>query len=154
MNYLQLKEYLGVTNDEYAIVKLTEKSKEVLEEEEPVVMKMAKEQEHPAKVKSEKGKKSRKGLAAGLGGAQFTEREEALFEKLRTLRAEIAKEEKVPPYIVFSDKTLTHMCICLLYTSILQVKQLVCRPSTIKQPGVLKKRLSLSNRTAAAGNRG
>ena len=74
-------------------------------------MKMAKEQEHPAKVKSEKGKKSRKGLAAGLGGAQFTEREEALFEKLRTLRAEIAKEEKVPPYIVFSDKTLTHMCV-------------------------------------------
>ena len=74
-------------------------------------MKMAKEQEHPAKVKSEKGKKSRKGLAAGLGGDQFTEREEALFEKLRTLRAEIAKEEKVPPYIVFSDKTLTHMCV-------------------------------------------
>ena len=111
MNYLQLKEYLGVTNDEYAIVKLTEKSKAVLEEEEPVVMKMAKEQEHPAKVKSEKGKKSRKGLAAGLGGAQFTEHEEALFEKLRTLRAEIAKEEKVPPYIVFSDKTLTHMCV-------------------------------------------
>ena len=24
--------------------------------------------------------------------------------------AEIAKEEKVPPYIVFSDKTLVHMC--------------------------------------------
>ena len=24
---------------------------------------------------------------------------------------EIAREEKVPPYIVFSDKTLTHMCI-------------------------------------------
>ena len=23
----------------------------------------------------------------------------------------IAKEEKVPPYIVFSDKTLTHMCV-------------------------------------------
>ena len=34
-----------------------------------------------------------------------------LFEKLRAVRTEIAKEEKVPPYIVFSDKTLTHMCI-------------------------------------------
>ena len=27
------------------------------------------------------------------------------------LRAEIAREEKVPPYIVFSDKTLVQMCI-------------------------------------------
>lgn len=30
---------------------------------------------------------------------------------LRALRTETAREEKVPPYIVFSDKTLTHMCI-------------------------------------------
>lgn len=111
MNYLQLNEYLTVTNDEYAIVKLTERSKSVLEEEAPVVMKMAKEQDHPAKVKTEKGKKSRKNVAAGFSGADFTENDEALFEKLRALRAEIAKEEKVPPYIVFSDKTLTHMCV-------------------------------------------
>lgn len=34
-----------------------------------------------------------------------------MFEKLRSLRAAIAREEKVPPYIVFSDKTLVHMCI-------------------------------------------
>lgn len=111
MNHLQLNEYLMVTNDEYAVVKLTEKSKLVLTEGEPVVMKMAKEQEHPAKVKGEKGKKSPKGLAAGFSGTEFTEDDEALFEKLRMLRTEIAKEEKVPPYIVFSDKTLTHMCI-------------------------------------------
>ena len=30
---------------------------------------------------------------------------------LRALRTETAREEKVPPYIVFSDKTLTHICI-------------------------------------------
>ena len=41
----------------------------------------------------------------------FTEKEVGLFEKLRTLRLEIAREEKVPPYIVFSDKTLAHMCV-------------------------------------------
>ena len=39
------------------------------------------------------------------------ERDEPMFEKLRSLRAAIAREEKVPPYIVFSDKTLVHMCI-------------------------------------------
>ena len=38
------------------------------------------------------------------------EADEALFGRLRKLRAEIAKEEQVPPYIVFSDKTLILMC--------------------------------------------
>ena len=50
-------------------------------------------------------------MAAGISGAEFTENDEKLFEKLRELRSIIAKEEKVPPYIVFSDKTLTHMCV-------------------------------------------
>ena len=36
--------------------------------------------------------------------------DQALFERLRVLRMEIAKEEKIPPYIVFSDKTLISMC--------------------------------------------
>lgn len=111
MNYMLLNEYMMVTNDEYMIVKLTEKSKPVWEEKESVVMKMAKEQEHPAKTKSEKEKKGRKRLEAGVPGAEFTQAQERLFEKLRVLRSEIAREEKVPPYIVFSDKTLTHMCV-------------------------------------------
>ncbi len=113
MNYLQLQEFLAVTNDEYAIVKLTGKSRTVLEGKERLIMKMAKEQERQPKEKAEgeKGRKNRKGLAAGMAGDAFTEKEERLFEKLRALRLEIAREEKVPPYIVFSDKTLTHMCL-------------------------------------------
>lgn len=107
INHLQLYGYLNVTNDEYAVVKLAEKSKEVFLEEEPIVMKMAKEQEHPAKVKKEKKRKG----AAGFADDEFTKAEEEMFERLRALRAEIAREEKVPPYIVFSDKTLVHMCI-------------------------------------------
>jgi ATP-dependent DNA helicase RecQ len=34
---------------------------------------------------------------------------DALFEKLRSLRRQIAQKNKVPPYIVFSDKTLFEM---------------------------------------------
>ncbi len=108
INHLQLYGYLHVTNDEYAIVKLTEKSEAVLLGEEQISMKMAKEQEYPAKVKREK---RRKGVLSGLGDMEFTEAEEKLFERLRALRTEIAREEKVPPYIVFSDKTLIHMCL-------------------------------------------
>lgn len=104
VNYLLLQEILVVTNDEYAIVKLTENSRRIIEEGEPVVMKMAKEQE--AREKSEKKPKKSK-----MAGVSLSEADEKLFEKLRTLRSEIAREEKVPPYIVFSDKTLTHMCV-------------------------------------------
>ena len=106
INHLQLYGYLNVTNDEYAIVKLTEKAASVLSGEERIEMKMAKEQEHPAKTKT---MKKRKGAA--FQEHEFTRQEEELFEKLRMLRTEIAKEEKVPPYIVFSDRTLVHMCI-------------------------------------------
>ena len=48
INYLLLNEFLTVTNDEYAIVKLTAKSEEVLGDEAQITMKMAKEQEHQA----------------------------------------------------------------------------------------------------------
>ena len=70
--------------------------------------KLAKEQ---TKSEQETQKKSRKKKSALAGSGEFTEAEENLFETLRKLRAQIAKEEKVPPYIVFSDKTLAHMCI-------------------------------------------
>ncbi len=109
MNYLMLNEFLTVTNDEYSIVKLTEKSKAVLADGGSVVMKMAKEQEHTAKIKEEK--KSKKNKMSAASGAGLSEKDEELFETLRALRMEIAKEEKVPPYIVFSDKTLVHMCM-------------------------------------------
>ncbi len=36
-----------------------------------------------------------------------------IFEKLRELRLKIAKENEIPPYIVFSDKTLKEMSIKL-----------------------------------------
>lgn len=34
-----------------------------------------------------------------------------LFEILRKIRKEIADREKVPPFVVFSDKSLKDMCV-------------------------------------------
>lgn len=104
INYLTLKEYLILTNDEYPILRLSDQSEEILVQEEPLIMKVAKEREE-SKAKKEKKAKKKK-----LSGADLTEADEGLFEKLRALRMGIAKAEKVPPYIVFSDKTLIHMC--------------------------------------------
>ena len=108
LNQLQLDGYITATNDEYAVLRLTTKAGSVLNNEETVWMKLAKEQ---TKSEQETQKKSRKKKSALAGSGEFTEAEENLFETLRKLRAQIAKEEKVPPYIVFSDKTLAHMCI-------------------------------------------
>ena len=37
--------------------------------------------------------------------------DEALFERLRVIRKRIAGENHVPPYVIFSDKTLHEMCV-------------------------------------------
>ena len=39
------------------------------------------------------------------------EKDQGLFERLRALRREIAREENIPPYLVFSDRTLVDMCV-------------------------------------------
>ena len=113
MNHLQLQGYLNVTADAYAVVKLTELSEELIRGEVQVLMKLPREEPEDKK-KPEKGGKARRrrqSLAADLHAEAFTEKEEKLFEELRALRMKIAKEEHVPPYVVFSDKTLVHLCI-------------------------------------------
>ena len=106
VNFLMLHEFLSVTNDEYAIVKLTKNSAHILQGAETLIMKMPKEQERLVK---EQAKGRTKKSMAGI--SLLTEEDQKLFEKLRLLRMEIAREEKVPPYIVFSDKTLLSMCV-------------------------------------------
>ena len=102
-NYLVLRDYLALTDDGYTIVKLTDSSESLLEGEKHLTMKMPKEQELR---KKEKRSRFSKASAGELG-----EQDETLFQRLRALRLEIAREEKIPPYMVFSDKTLIHICI-------------------------------------------
>ena len=99
LNHLLIQEYLILTEDEYPVLKLTKRSGELLEGEALVVMKVAKEREATKAAKREK-----------RPSGQDVEVDRELFEKLRALRLQIAKQERIPPYIVFSDKTLIHMC--------------------------------------------
>lgn len=99
LNHLLIYGYLYLTDAEYPVLELTEKSWEVLNGA-TVIMKAAKEQ--PRKIKEKKPKKP--------AFRDDVEVDYELFDKLRLLRTEIARKEKVPPYIVFSDKTLLHMC--------------------------------------------
>lgn len=55
---------------------------------------------------------------------ELTDQEYLLYENLRNLRFELAKEEHVPPYIIFTNQTLANMCIRQPHTleEILEVK--------------------------------
>ncbi|MBO5336033.1 MAG: DNA helicase RecQ [Lachnospiraceae bacterium] len=103
LNFLLMNGYLDTTEDEYNIVKLTEKSQAVSAGKEAVMMKLPRTQELEKAAKKEK--KGRKGSILGVPHG------DSLFESLRALRSVIAREEKVPPYLIFSDKTLEHMCV-------------------------------------------
>ena len=55
----------------------------------------------------------KKGRTASFGSASFGSAsfgDDALFDRLRSLRKRIADEIGRPPYVVFSDATLRDMC--------------------------------------------
>lgn len=81
--------------DRYPVLKITEKGKKVLFGNE--------------KVQGIKREEPKKKPRAGKGSG-FEQYDEALFERLRVLRKKLADGQGVPPYIVFSDKTLHEMC--------------------------------------------
>ncbi|MCR4892667.1 MAG: RecQ family ATP-dependent DNA helicase [Lachnospiraceae bacterium] len=54
------------------------------------------------------GKKGGSGKKPSM--ADLNEKERKIFESLRSLRTEIARENQTHPYIIFSDKTLIEMC--------------------------------------------
>lgn len=95
MEHLLMENYLDQTNDKYSVIQLGDRAMSVLMREEKVIMKVPKE-------KPKESKKAKKAPVATGGNA-------ALFEELRGLRMSIARKASVPPYVVFTDKTLREM---------------------------------------------
>ena len=60
-------------------------------------------------VKRGGGRGRRAQRAAETERPESTPAEEHLFQRLRGLRSELAKEQSVPPYVIFHDKTLREM---------------------------------------------
>jgi ATP-dependent DNA helicase RecQ len=62
----------------------------------------------PRALRTARTKPGRRG-APTAATAALSEDERALFEALRTLRLELARERHVPPYVIFHDSTLQHL---------------------------------------------
>ncbi|MEE1444577.1 MAG: DNA helicase RecQ [Blautia sp.] len=100
LNDLLVKEYLWLTPGDYPVLKLGEKGREFLQEGDrvQVFLKLPKDQE-----KAENKQKVQKKRA--VENVKYPE----LFEILRQYRYQMAQKAHIPPYIIFSDKTLREM---------------------------------------------
>lgn len=95
--------YLYQTQEKYSVLKLGNITP-LKDENTRVIMRTYEEKEPDKKKKIQKAVRKRSTDALTSAGYD-------LFEILRKLRLEIAKEESMPPYIIFSDKTLIDMCV-------------------------------------------
>ena len=91
ISFLVVKGDLELAGDKYPVLKLNQSSYEVLTGKKSVTIKRAISMQRES-------------------SNEINQTDVALFEILRELRREIAEEENVPPYVVFSDVTLRDMC--------------------------------------------
>lgn len=86
IDYLVASGYLRASSGQYPVLQITLAGVKVLKGQEKVTRKMA------AKVQ------------------KTLPEDNELFERLRELRRDLAEEQGVPPFVIFSDKTLYSMC--------------------------------------------
>lgn len=95
-------EYLYQTDDRYGLLKMGPMMSKLHDSDTHVVVRIYETKEPTV----HRTRAARARITDSLTSAGFE-----LFETLRALRLEIARQEAVPPYIVFSDKTLIDMCM-------------------------------------------
>jgi ATP-dependent DNA helicase RecQ len=93
-NFLVAGNYLKIDEGEFPVISFTDRSFPFLKGREKLLMR---QHEESAGLK--------RWIENRIGGYN-----QDLFETLRVLRRQIASEEGVPPYLIFSDKTIAHMC--------------------------------------------
>lgn len=93
---------LATSADQFRTLQLTAESKEILKGERAITMPVS-------PIASQSGSRRRSAIQDDDLGPTDSE----LFEKLRTLRKQLADEQGVPPYVVFGDKSLRQMAATL-----------------------------------------
>jgi ATP-dependent DNA helicase RecQ len=94
LNYIYIKDW------DYRSLALTSKSQEILTSSIKLELRY---QDISLKKSAKKEKRNSKTKDLSVSG-------NSLFDSLKELRIKIAKEKRIPPYMVFSDKSLIDMC--------------------------------------------
>jgi ATP-dependent DNA helicase RecQ len=95
---------LDVDGDGYSTLQFNERSLPILRGEQTV--RLRKDPEHK-KTKRNRSTKGKSVAASRVGIGTFTSpQSESLWEALRKVRTELAREQSVPPYVIFHDRTL------------------------------------------------
>ncbi|MFI0435480.1 MAG: DNA helicase RecQ [Parachlamydiaceae bacterium] len=97
---------LSLTEGEYPVLKWTDQAASFLNGSETLSFK--KRDFKPQKREKERPEKEKKIKTREAATLHY---DEPLFEALRELRLKIAREEAVPPYVVFSDRALQEMAV-------------------------------------------
>jgi ATP-dependent DNA helicase RecQ len=93
---LLAQEALQQDGDKYPVLKLTQKGLDILFGKARILA-----------LKKETARPKKGFLTDTASGHGY---DETLFERLRIVRKNLAEEQQVPPYVVFSDKSLHEMC--------------------------------------------
>ena len=107
--------YITQTEGEYSVLKAGNIA-DLQNKNTKIIIKKFKEKEKISTTKKHKTPFKKDSFSASTESsstdstATNSSHNSALFEVLRQLRLQIAKEESVPPYIVFTDRTLIDMC--------------------------------------------
>ena len=108
-------DYITQTEGEYSVLKAGNIA-DLQNKNTKIIIKKFKEKEKISTTKKHKTPFKKDSFSASTESsstdstATNSSHNSALFEALRQLRLQIAKEESVPPYIVFTDRTLIDMC--------------------------------------------
>lgn len=89
IDYLTAEQFLLADGGQYPVLRVANKGRAVLTGQEKVFRKTA------------------------MAAQKSLPENDALFEELRTLRLELAKQQEVPPFVIFSDQALRDMCAIL-----------------------------------------
>ena len=95
---LQMKEYIYKSSSEYPILQIGPNAERLLNGEEKIML------------REQKKEASKKKNTTRRKEVSHMARSNSIFDRLRRVRLDLAREEKVPPYLIFSDRTLVEMC--------------------------------------------
>lgn len=92
---------LQVDMEHHGVIRITNEGVRFLKEKNEIQLRI-----DPRPIES-----SKRALRAQSAGADLSEADQTLYKKLKALRLIIAKDQNLPPYVIFHDRTLIEMAV-------------------------------------------